>query len=496
MSIHWPVIRSLAARLLTPCVVDDSRTYRGIDILVAAQHVAERLASTSSSPTIGLLLPTSGATPIAAVAGWMLGRTVVPLNYLLKPEELQFVVDDCACDTIVTVKPMIEFLGGIDKAPRGSKLLFLEDINFKSFPEVRWPRTGVDDDDLAVLLYTSGTTGKPKGVMLTHGNLSSNIAQIRRHIAFRPDEVFLGVLPQFHSFGLTALTLLPIIAGSKAVFTARFVPSKILRLIREHRPTVLVAIPSMYNALLHSKDAAAEDFASLRYVVSGGEPLPGAVFDGFKQRFGVIINEGYGMTETSPVTNWCRPSEYRPHSVGPAMPGLEQRIVDIESGRSLPPGVDGEVRMRGPNVTRGYYNRPEETAAMFDREGFLRSGDIGRLDADGHLFITGRLKEMLIVGGENVFPREIEEVLNTHPSVKDSGVVGMHDDVRGELPLAFVELKEGADGVKVSFDEKSILTHCRAKLAGYKVPREVRVLDALPRNPTGKVMRKELKKMV
>ncbi|MCA9299993.1 MAG: AMP-binding protein, partial [Phycisphaerales bacterium] len=256
--------------------------------------------------------------------------------------------------------------------------------------------------------------------------------------------------------------------------------------LREHRPTVFVGIPSMYNALLRSKSATPEDFASLRLPVSGGEPLPREVADRFHERFGVRILEGYGLTETSPVASVCLPEEWRRGSVGRALPGVRIRIM--ENGTELPPGSDGEIRLEGPNIMRGYYRLPEETATAFDARGAFRTGDIGRLDLDGHLYITGRLKEMMIVGGENVFPREIEEVLNQHPSVADAGVTSRVDPVRGEVPIAFVELAEGCD-----FDETSILEHCRANLAGYKVPREIRDVEALPRNPTGKILRRALK---
>ncbi len=484
MSVHWPVIKRLLSSPGRVAVVDDQRRWKGIELLLGSLHVAGAVAPRSETKTLGLLLPTGAVFPIAALAGWGLGRTVVPLNYLLKRDELQYVIDDCGCDTIVTVKPMLEFLG---YTPERARIQLLEDINFKSVPDFRWPAMP-SDEELAVLLYTSGTSGKPKGVMLTHANLESNVRQCQRWIDISSRHVFLGVLPQFHSFGLTALTLLPMMCGCKVVYTARFAPHKIIQLIREHRPSVFVAIPSMYNALLHAKDATADDWKSLHYLVSGGEPLPPMVFDGFRERFGVTINEGYGLTETSPVSNWCRPDEYRPRSVGRAVPGVHERIVDINTGKDLPAEQDGEVRISGPNVMRGYYKLPELTASVFDERGYFRTGDIGRLDDEGHLRITGRLKEMLIVGGENVFPREIEEVLERHPSVKAAGVVGMTDPVRGELPVAFVEMNDG--GV---FDEQVLKTFCRQSLAGYKVPRDIVRLDALPRNATGKVMRRELK---
>ena len=487
MSVHWPIIRTCLRRPLGTAVVDDTGVYKRIQLLVAAANLAEDLARVSSSRTVGVMLPSSAAFPIAALAGWMAGRVVVPLNFLLKQDELQYVIDDCKPDTIITATPMLEYLG---YRPQRANLIEMNKLTLKRVPEWNIPAQA-KGDDLAVLLYTSGTSGKPKGVMLTHGNLSANVAQCRRHIDFTSKEKMLGVLPQFHSFGLTVLTLLPLTVGCTVVYAPRFVPQRIVRLIREHRPSVVIAIPSMYNALLHVKDASPADMASLAFCVSGGEPLPQAVADGFMERFNIRINEGYGLTETSSTASWCRPQDYRRGSVGTMLSGMDAHIVDIESGRLLGPNADGEVRLRGPNVMQGYFNLPAETAAAFDERGYFRTGDIGRFDDDGHLYITGRLKDMLIIGGENVFPREIEEVLNAHPAVRDSGVVGLKDPMRGEVPLAFVQAKEG-----MTIDPAQAVSYCRGKLAGYKVPAEVRVLAEMPRGPTGKVLRRELRKMV
>lgn len=487
MSVHAPILRNLLIHPRRVAMIDDRGEHTGARILWAAMHMASEIERRCSSETVGLLLPTGAGTPMAALGGWMLGKTVVPLNYLLKPDELQYVIDDCGADTILTAGAMLDHLG---YEPRVKSLVRLEDLDYRRVPELRWPASAADDD-LAVLLYTSGTSGRPKGVMLTHANLSTNVRQCVEHVGFNRRDVLLGVLPQFHSFGLTVLTILPLMVGCRVVYSARFVPQKILGLVRKHRPTAFVAIPSMYNALLSVKDHRPDDFASLRLAVSGGEPLPDDVFERFRERFGVTISEGYGLTETAPVTNVCLPDEWRRGSVGRALPGLEQRIADMDTGRLLPAGAEGEVLMRGPNVMAGYFRLPDETGGAFDERGYFRTGDIGRIDREGHLSITGRLKEMLIVGGENVFPREIEEALTTHPSVHACGVVGLMDPVRGEVPVAFVELEEGA-----SFDEAALRAHCRERLAGYKVPREIRLLDELPRNPTGKVMRRELKAMI
>jgi long-chain acyl-CoA synthetase len=490
VSIHGPIFRSLIRNAGRVLVRDDQRQYRGLELLVGALHLADQIERHCTTWTVGIMLPSSGAFPMAALAGWMLGKTVVPLNFLLKPEELDFVVQDCETDTVLTAGAMLEFVG---RRPNVPNVVELDKLNFKSIPEPRWPMDAADDQ-LALLLYTSGTSGRPKGVMLTHGNITANIRQIGDWVHFTKRDVLMGVLPQFHTFGLTVLTLLPLSVGCSVIYSARFIPHRIVKSLREHRPTVLVAIPSMYNALLQVKDASAEDFASLRYIVSGGEPLPAAVFEGFRQRFGVTINEGYGLTETSPVTNWCRPHEWRPHSVGKALPRIDQRIVDVNTREVLGPNEDGEVIMKGPNIMRGYFKRPEETAAVLGPGGVFRTGDIGRHDEDGHLYITGRLKEMLIVGGENVFPREIEEVLNQHAAVGASGIIGVMDPIRGELPVAFVELKEGEQASENL--PRELIQWTRQRLAGFKCPTAVHIVEKLPRNPTGKIMRRELRNML
>ncbi len=491
MSIHWPILRRLLTRPAEVAAIDDLRPWRRVELLIAASHLADRLAETSRSRTVGVLLPTGAFFPIAALASWMAGKVVVPLNYLLKPGELQYVVDDCGCDTIIAVQPMLDYLG---EPPRGPRIQRLEDIQFRALPEPRWPSFAGcfgSRDELAVLLYTSGTSGKPKGVMLSHQNITANIQQCVEWAQFGHRDVILGVLPQFHSFGFTVLTMLPLTVGCRAVYAAKFVPQNIVRLLRHHRPTAFIAIPSMYNALLSVKSAEAEDFASLRYIVSGGEPLPRPVAERFHERFGVRICEGYGLTETAPVTNWCRPWDYRAGSVGQPIPRVIERIVDPATGRELGPNQDGEVRIGGPQLMKGYFNLPEESAAAFDERGHLRTGDMGRFSDDGHLSITGRIKEMLIIAGENVFPREIEEVLDAHPAVAASGVVGKADPVRVEIPVAFVEFREG-----MTATEAELRAFCRGRIAPYKVPAEIRVLPALPRNGTGKVMRRVLKETI
>lgn len=468
-------------------MVDDLRSYRGVDLLVAGMHIADQVDAKSTQPRVGLLIPTSGIMGAACYGVWLCGRTAVPLNYLLDESTLNYIIKDAGLDLIIASRKLIDHLGFV---PQVKTIVYLEDLKFKSLPSPRLPKW-TSDEELAVVLYTSGTSGKPKGVMLSHRNLLANAAQMHEHIGVQRSDVFLGILPQFHCFGLTGLTLVPMLFGCKAVYTARFVPKHIFELIEKHHPSIYLAIPSMYNAMMTVKSAPSSAFDSFRLVVSGGEPLPSDVRSRFFDRFGKTIVEGFGLTETSPVTNVLMPHENRPGTVGRAVPGLIEIIVDPATGHELPPSTDGELRMKGPNVMGGYLGLDEETAAAFDENGFFKTGDMAQIDKDGFLTITGRIKEMMIVGGENVFPREIEEIINAHPLAHDSGVIGQPDPMRGETPVAFVELVEGE-----SIDPDELIRWCRDKLPGYKVPRKVVIVDALPRNGTGKIMRRSLKPLL
>jgi len=494
------LLRSILCKaLLHPrrkAVTDDLRQWSYGKLAGGAFFLADAIRRHTDKKQVGLMLPTSGAFPAALLGCWQAGRVAVPLNYLLSKEDLQYVIRDAGLDTVFTVSKMLEVVGE-DAIPKGVKVVRLDEMKFTGLPPVRWPAKP-SDKDLAVLLYTSGTSGKPKGVMLSHGALDNNVRSIIKHVGLGQANGFLGVLPQFHAFGVTALTLMPLYLGAHVIYTARFVPRKIIELMREHKPNIFIAVPSMYGALLSVKSAKPEDFAGLDFAVSGAEPLPQSVYNAYLEKFNCKLLEGYGLTETSPVTNWSTPRENRQHAVGKALPGVTNLIVD-EHNKILGPDQEGEILIAGPNVMDGYWHLPEQTAEVFieidvpgkGKTRCFRTGDIGKLDTDGYLYITGRKKEMLIIGGENVFPREIEELLNMHPSVKASAVVGKQDDMRGEVPIAFVELNEGS-----AFDETELRNFVRDKLAQYKVPREVRVLPELPRNPTGKILRRSLTALV
>lgn len=474
-------------------IIDDLRTWSYAKLLGGSFFMARAIQQHTDKPHVGLMLPTSGAFPAALLGTWQAGKVAVPLNYLLSKEDLHHVIKDAGLDTVFTASKLLDVIGE-DAIPEGVKVVRLDQLSFKGLPPLRWPAKP-KDDSLAVLLYTSGTSGKPKGVMLSHGALDSNVHAIINHAHLGPTNKFLGVLPQFHAFGVTALTLMPLCLGAEVIYTARFVPRKLIELLRQHKPNVFIAVPSMYGALLSVKSAEASDFAPLEFAVSGAEPLSQAVFDAYKEKFNCHLLEGYGLTETAPVTNWSTPENNKQHAVGKALPGVKNYIVDDENN-ILGPDESGEILITGPNVMDGYWHLPEQTKEVFveidvpgkGKTKCFRTGDIGKLDEDGYLYITGRKKEMLIVGGENVFPREIEEVLNLHPSVKASAVVGKQDDMRGEVPIAFVEIEEDAE-----FDATELRNFVRDKIAQYKVPREIRQIDELPRNPTGKILRRELK---
>lgn len=492
-------------------VIDDQREYSFFKIGAAALFAAKAIKQATKQDKIGIMLPTSGAFTVAFLGAWLAKKTPVPLNYLLSQDELAHVVADSGIDTIITAQKMIDAISDlgidVDALPGDTKLMKLEDVSFKGLPPLRIPPK-LEDDDLAVLLYTSGTSGKPKGVMLTELNIRTNIEDSLEHAGITKCDKFLGVLPQFHTFGLTVLTLLPLYGGGQVVYTARFNPRKLMDLMRKHRPQLFIGVPSMLNALLSVKNTTADDWKSLRFVICGGEPLPQAVYDGFKEKLGVQINEGYGLTETSPCTNWSTPTHTRLHSVGRPLPSVQNFIID-DQGNLLGRNEEGEILISAPSVMKGYYELPELTEQVIlnldvpaddatigvdgknvKRGGptrCFRTGDIGKIDDDGYLYITGRKKEMLIIAGENVFPREIEEVLNRHDTVHASAVIGKQDGARGEVAIAFVELEEDAE-----FDEAALKAFCRENMANFKVPKEVRLLDKLPRNPTGKIMRRAL----
>lgn len=468
-------------------VSDPLRSISHHDLLRLANVMRRQVLRHTDNPNVGIYMPSCVAFAGTFYGILWAGRTVVPLNFLLGPAELAAVVADSGLDTIFSIKHFAEQL-----APLPVKKIFVEDLPLKRemiFERLRIkpspPR--VRPEDTAILLYTSGTSGMPKGVCQTHANLvhnaESSVAKARLEAGHR----FLGVLPLFHSFGITAMMLVPTWIGADVHYLPRFTPASLFDTIRERRSSVTMLIASMYGAMLKSKRGKAEDLVSVTYAVSGGEALPPQVHAEFLDRFKVDLLQGYGMTESSPVVSLNVPWDHRTGTVGQAISGLEVRAFD-DNNAALPAGRDGELWVRGPSVMKGYYKKPDETAAAITPDGWYKTGDMGNLDADGFITITGRKKEMIIVGGENVYPREIENALEQHAAVAESAVIGKQDASRGEVVVAFVTLREGAAATETDLRE-----HCRERLAGYKVPRQVIIAADLPRGPTGKILKRKLK---
>lgn len=472
--------QTVAARPDRPAACDQSLILDYRSLRAAAAGLAERIATKTDQPQVGIMAPTSSVCAAAIFACWYAGRIPVPLNFLFGPDELGGVIRDAGLDCVLTTPTFADVL-----APTGLKTLLL---SAQTLAPGRMPAPSADPNDTAAIIYTSGTAGVPKGVCLSFGNLVQNAQASIRHARLDPDQVFLSVIPQFHSFGFTTMTITPLLLGAAAWYLPRFSPVTVLNTIADKRVTIFMAVASMYGALARMKSGDSAAVSSLRLAISGGEPLPLSVARAFKERFGVEIMEGYGLTEASPVVAVNMPWAYRLGSVGRALPGIEVHAASND-GQVLPPGKVGELVIRGHCVMRGYHNQPEATATVV-RNGALHTGDIGDVDADGFIHITGRAKEMMIVGGENVFPIEIEGVLCEHPAVAEAAVVGVPDDVRGESPLAYVIVREGA-----AVTDRELRRFCRQRLAGYQVPREVRIAQDLPRGPTGKILKRALRTM-
>jgi long-chain acyl-CoA synthetase len=352
---------------------------------------------------------------------------------------------------------------------------------------------GLKPQDIACLQYTGGTTGTSKGAMLTHANLVGNAAQFREtmHVERGRQPTAVAALPLFHIYALLCVMITSITVGGTVVIMPRFTARAALSVIRRYRPTIFHGVPTMYVAFINEPNAKKFGIESLKLCTSGGGPLPVDVREKFEALTGGRLLEGYGLTETSPVTHF-NPIDRaaRSGSIGLTIYGTEARIMDLETGtREMPIGEPGEIVIRGPQVMKGYWNNPQETALVL-RDGWLYTGDIAKRDAEGYYYIVDRKKDMIIAGGFNVYPREVEEVLFECPFVKEAGVIGVPDSYRGETVKAFVVLKDGA---KATAEE--VVAFCRKRLAAYKVPRQVVFRDSLPKSSVGKYLRRELRKL-
>ena len=457
----------------------------------AAGRMSTLLTSHGVEPgdRVGIMLPNVPAFPIAFYGALAAGAVVVPMNPLLKSREVGYYLSDS------TAKVVLAWHSAAGEAAKGATDAGAETIAVDTADmggmldgsAGTHSRSSRRDKDDAVILYTSGTTGRPKGAELTHAGLVRNAELTARTLLKnKPDDVMMGCLPLFHVFGLTCGLNATVAAAGTLTLLPRFDAAKALEIIKRDAVTIFEGVPTMYAAMLHHPETDPAQAATLRVCVSGGASLPVEILRGFEEKFGCVILEGYGLSETSPVASFNHPDRVRkPGSIGTPIEGVEMRLID-EEGQAAPHGEIGEIAIRGHNVMKGYWGNPDATAEAI-KDGWFRTGDMARVDEDGYYFIVDRKKDLIIRGGYNVYPREIEEVLHEHPAVAEVAVIGMPHPELGEEIGAAVTLKPGASATPAE-----LRAFARDKVAAYKYPRRVWLVDALPKGPTGKILRREV----
>ncbi|WP_406402421.1 long-chain-fatty-acid--CoA ligase [Streptomyces uncialis] len=493
-------------------VLDGTRlTYAEVD--AAAGRVAAGLAARGVGPgdRVALSCPNLPSFPVVYFGILKTGATVVPLNVLLNAREITYHLRDSGAKAYFCFEgtgqlPMGEAGRAAFEAVPGCEHLIMITADPRGTAAPGEPPTLADltagtpdgfdtvptrETDTAVVLYTSGTTGSPKGAELTHSNMVQNALLANRLFGSTPDDVHLVALPLFHSFGQTVQLNAGFASGATVVLLPRFEPGAALAAMERERVTFFAGVPTMYWALLTHEAADRFDLeaiaGNLRISVSGGSALPVEVLRAFEERFGIPVLEGYGLSETSPVATFNRRDRPRkPGSVGHPVWGVEVRIVR-DDGSQAAPDEPGEIRVRGHNVMKGYLDRPEATAAAIDPRGWFRTGDIGRRDTDGFVFIVDRTTDLIIRGGFNVYPRELEEILLTHPEVSLVAVAGVPHPSHGEEVKAYVIRAPGA-----TVTEEELVRWCKGNMAAYKYPRIIEFRDSLPMTATGKILKREL----
>jgi long-chain acyl-CoA synthetase len=451
--------------------------------------------------TFGLVLRNCPEFVILSFALARIGAVAVPVNFMEKSERIAFIFNDAGVKGCLTSK---DFLRTVRRAAEsvatlrhlflrepGGELPHFGELSRDRLPDTAGPEVG--PNDLALLIYTAGTTGMPKGVMLTHHNLVVNVESCLEAFDLSREDSVLCVLPMFHSFAWTTNVLLPLRLGVKIPILEGFLPfNRVLKTIWREKVTLVCGVPPVYATLvqkLHGpRRLLLRVLSPVRIAVSGAAPLPGEVQQQFERIFGIPLIEGYGLTEAAPVVAVNpRYGRRKPGTVGRAVPGVEVKVVDKHEVE-LPAGEIGEICVRGENVMLGYYNRPEETREAFTEDGWLKTGDLGRLDDDGYLSIVDRRKDLIIVKGLNVYPQEIEAVLESHPAVAEAAVIGVDDGSGDEEIRAFVVLAP-----EQAVKRRELLGYCRERIASYKLPREIEFREELPKNALGKILKRELR---
>jgi long-chain acyl-CoA synthetase len=439
---------------------------------------------------VGLMLPNVPYFPVLYYGILRAGAVVVPMNVLLKEREVGYYLGDSGAKLLFAWHGFAE-AAEAGAAQAGCECILVTPGEFEQLLADQEPveeAVGRDTDDTAVILYTSGTTGQPKGAELTHPNLRQNCTISANTLGqFSSEDVLLGALPLFHTFGQTCTMNCAVLSGATVTMIPRFDPEKALEIIERDGVTVFQGVPTMYNAMLHANRADSADVSTLRLCMSGGAAIPVELIRAFEDKFDCPILEGYGLSETSPVASFNHPDrERKAGSIGTPIEGVEMQVWD-DDGKELPQGEVGEIVIRGHNVMKGYWDRPDATSESIDADGWFRTGDMAKVDEDGYFFIVDRKKDLIIRGGYNVYPREVEEVLYEHPAVQEAAVIGIPDDSLGEEVAAAVVLKQGE-----SADAQDIKAHVKEQVAAYKYPRKVWFVDELPKGPTGKILKREI----
>jgi long-chain acyl-CoA synthetase len=451
---------------------------------------------------VALQLPNLPQFLVAYFGTLKAGMTVLPLNPLLKAPEIEYHLTDSgaailigfemflqdaakACE--ITGVPLYLVSFGQDPLPDGIRP-FADLVSTAALADPGGDVRACNADDTAVLIYTSGTTGKPKGAELTHFELYMNCTVSGQLFGARPDDVTLAVLPFFHVFGLSSVINVAVRYGGGLSIVPRFEPGAVIDALEHDRCSVIAGVPTMLQAIA-ARDLAGRDLSRLRVAVSGGASLPEDVLGKFESKLGIRVLEGYGLSETASTTSFNRPDDRRPLSVGKPIWGVQMRVADSQD-QPLPSGPEniGEIQIRGHNVMKGYLGKPEATQSAL-RAGWLRTGDLGYRDSDGFYFIVDRSKDLVIRGGFNVYPRELEEVLFAHPGIAEAAVIGKPDERLGEEVVAVVVRAPGHEDLT----ETDVIAYCKERMAAYKYPREVRFLPELPKGPTGKILKNVLR---
>lgn len=469
---------------------DDTYSY-GLLYRQAGWVAAElRRLGVAPGDRVGLWLRNCPEFVPAMFGVFMTGAVAVPINNFLKPGEVQYMIEDAGIKVLISDGSLEQGAATLAAACPGLVIWRVEQLGNQPLPPLAVETNQIcarTPADLAVLIYTSGTTGNPKGAMLTHGNLQHNVNSCQQMLESGLGDRFVLLLPMFHSFMLTVCVLLPMLTGASIVLIRSVHPAKnIIAEIYRHQGTILPAVPSFFRVFAQAEIPPG---LPLRLCISGGAALPVEILREFNRKFPLPLLEGYGLSETSPVAA-LNPihGPWKEGSIGVPVPDVELCVQD-EQGNILGPGETGEICVRGGNVMAGYWNQPAATAEVMRGDWFL-TGDIGHRDADGYFYITDRKKDMLIVNGINVYPRQVEELIYQFPGIREAAVIGVPDPRRGEHPVAFVSLNEGA-----KLDEHALHQFLRERLADFKVPRKVTVLPALPRNATGKILKTELRQL-